>query len=169
MSTPRAAGVLDTSVFIATESGRQLDEALIPDEVATTVVTLADFTPACWLRRLPTTGPDASRHWIRLRTWRRCQLTMTRPERGRGCGSIWPRRGGGCGSTICGSLRSRHRVDCPSSPTTTTSLPSKAPLTWRSFESDPGNDRRQTRRRDGVLWQCSRRSTANQLSGIIVA
>ena len=36
MSTTRAAGVLDTSVFIATETGRQLDEALIPDEVAAT-------------------------------------------------------------------------------------------------------------------------------------
>jgi predicted nucleic acid-binding protein len=43
MSTTRAAGVLDTSVFIATETGRQLDEALIPDEVATTVVTLAEL------------------------------------------------------------------------------------------------------------------------------
>ena len=43
MSTTRAAGVLDTSVFIATESGRRLDEALIPDEVATTVVTLAEL------------------------------------------------------------------------------------------------------------------------------
>ncbi|WP_343601381.1 type II toxin-antitoxin system VapC family toxin [Mycobacterium sp.] len=43
MSTPCPAGVLDTSVFIATESGRQFDEALIPDEVATTVVTLAEL------------------------------------------------------------------------------------------------------------------------------
>lgn len=43
MSTTPAAGVLDTSVFIATESGRQLDEALIPDRVATTVVTLAEL------------------------------------------------------------------------------------------------------------------------------
>jgi predicted nucleic acid-binding protein len=43
MSAARAAGVLDTSVFIATESGRQLDEALIPEEVATTVVTLAEL------------------------------------------------------------------------------------------------------------------------------
>jgi predicted nucleic acid-binding protein len=38
-----AAGVLDTSVFIASETGRQLDEAQIPDEVATTVVTLAEL------------------------------------------------------------------------------------------------------------------------------
>ena len=38
-----SAGVLDTSVFIATETGRGLDESLIPDELATTVVTLAEL------------------------------------------------------------------------------------------------------------------------------
>lgn len=38
-----ARGLLDTSVFIASESGRGLDEARIPDEVATTVVTLAEL------------------------------------------------------------------------------------------------------------------------------
>jgi predicted nucleic acid-binding protein len=37
------AGVLDTSVFIAQESGRQLDTALLPDQVATTVITLAEL------------------------------------------------------------------------------------------------------------------------------
>jgi predicted nucleic acid-binding protein len=43
VTTAADAGVLDTSVFIATESGRQLDETLIPAEVATTVVTLAEL------------------------------------------------------------------------------------------------------------------------------
>lgn len=38
-----AAGVLDTSVFIAHESGRELDRTLIPDEIATTVITLAEL------------------------------------------------------------------------------------------------------------------------------
>ncbi|WP_370500619.1 type II toxin-antitoxin system VapC family toxin [Mycolicibacterium sp. jd] len=38
-----AAGVLDTSVFIAQESGRPLDIARIPDAVATTVVTVAEL------------------------------------------------------------------------------------------------------------------------------
>jgi predicted nucleic acid-binding protein len=37
-------GVLDTSAFIATETGRQLDESLIPAEVATTVITLAELS-----------------------------------------------------------------------------------------------------------------------------
>jgi predicted nucleic acid-binding protein len=43
VSAPSGAGVLDTSVFIATETGRQLDESLIPAEVATTVITLAEL------------------------------------------------------------------------------------------------------------------------------
>ena len=37
------AGILDTSVFIASESGRQLEATLIPEKVATTVVTLAEL------------------------------------------------------------------------------------------------------------------------------
>lgn len=36
-------GVLDTSVFIAAESGRPLDEAKLPDEAAITTVTLAEL------------------------------------------------------------------------------------------------------------------------------
>ena len=44
MSGTPPAGVLDTSVFIASETGRQLDESLVPAEVATTVVTLAELT-----------------------------------------------------------------------------------------------------------------------------
>lgn len=38
-----SAGVLDTSIFIAQESGRGLDSARLPDEVATTVVTVAEL------------------------------------------------------------------------------------------------------------------------------
>lgn len=38
-----STGVLDTSVFIAQESGRRLDASRVPDEVATTVITLAEL------------------------------------------------------------------------------------------------------------------------------
>jgi predicted nucleic acid-binding protein len=88
MSTTRAAGVLDTSVFIAPETGRQLDEALIPDEVATTVVTLAELhvgvlaatTSDIRAQRLATlesvadietlpVDDDAARMWARLRIY----------------------------------------------------------------------------------------------------
>jgi predicted nucleic acid-binding protein len=40
---PVATGVLDTSVFIADETKRQLRTELIPDKVATTVITLAEL------------------------------------------------------------------------------------------------------------------------------
>lgn len=36
-------GLLDTSVFIAAESGRPLDETAIPEETALSVVTLAEL------------------------------------------------------------------------------------------------------------------------------
>jgi hypothetical protein len=88
MSTARSAGVLDTSMFIATESGRQLDEALIPEEVATTVVTLAELhvgvlaatTSDIRAQRLATlesvadvemlpVDDEAARMWARLRIY----------------------------------------------------------------------------------------------------
>jgi predicted nucleic acid-binding protein len=80
------AGVLDTSVFIATETGRRLDESLIPAEVATTVITLAELnagvlaasTSDIRAQRLATlesvadmealpVDEDAARMWARLR------------------------------------------------------------------------------------------------------
>jgi predicted nucleic acid-binding protein len=43
MTDRHAAGVLDTSVFIATETNRELDTSRIPQELATTVITLAEL------------------------------------------------------------------------------------------------------------------------------
>jgi predicted nucleic acid-binding protein len=36
-------GLLDTSVFIASETGRSIDEALLPEEAAISVVTVAEL------------------------------------------------------------------------------------------------------------------------------
>lgn len=48
-----AAGILDTSVFIASETNRQLNTSLIPEQVATTVITLAELNAGVrWLGRL---------------------------------------------------------------------------------------------------------------------
>jgi predicted nucleic acid-binding protein len=88
MSAAPAAGVLDTSVFIATESGRQLNEAVMPDQIATTVVTLAELhagvlaatTSDIRAQRLATlesvadmetlpVDDDAARMWARLRIY----------------------------------------------------------------------------------------------------
>jgi len=81
-----AAGVLDTSVFIANETGRPLDESSMPEEVATTVITLAELNAGVLAagsaevraRRLATldavadmvalpVDEDAARVWARLR------------------------------------------------------------------------------------------------------
>ncbi|WP_102142706.1 type II toxin-antitoxin system VapC family toxin [Mycobacterium hubeiense] len=86
MSAPLQAGVLDTSVFVASETGRQLDDSLIPDEVATTVITLAELnvgvlaatTSDIRAQRLATlesvadmealpVDEEAARMWARLR------------------------------------------------------------------------------------------------------
>lgn len=80
------AGLLDTSVFIANGTGRQLDQTLIPDEVATTVITVAELnagvlaatTSEIRALRLATLDAvadmeallveeDAARMWARLR------------------------------------------------------------------------------------------------------
>ena len=86
MTDPVAAGVLDTSVFIAAETGRPLDASRIAAEVATTVVTLAELTTGVLAattsdvraKRLATldtvsdmevlpVDDDAARMWARLR------------------------------------------------------------------------------------------------------
>lgn len=43
MSEQPARGLLDTSVFIARESGRPLEEELLPDELAISAVTVAEL------------------------------------------------------------------------------------------------------------------------------
>jgi predicted nucleic acid-binding protein len=40
---PPSRGLLDTTIFIARESGRPVEENLLPDEAATTVITLAEL------------------------------------------------------------------------------------------------------------------------------
>lgn len=79
-------GLLDTSVFIATESGRELDTSRMPEEVATSVVTLAELQLGVLVatdadvraQRLATldtladmevilVDEDAARAWARLR------------------------------------------------------------------------------------------------------
>lgn len=86
MSDSHPAGLLDTSVFIATESGQQLDTSAIPDEVATTVITLGELNAGVLAatssdvraQRLATleavadmetlpVDEDAARAWARLR------------------------------------------------------------------------------------------------------
>jgi predicted nucleic acid-binding protein len=67
---PAARGLLDTTIFIARESGRPIDQDLLPDETATTVITLAELHAGVLAaadidtraRRLATLGSVADMH-----------------------------------------------------------------------------------------------------------
>lgn len=48
-------GLLDTSVFVALETGRSLDQAALPDEGAISPVTLAELKTGVLLARSPET------------------------------------------------------------------------------------------------------------------
>lgn len=97
-----AAGVLDTSVFIANETGRPLDESAMPGEVATTVITLAELnagvlaadTADIRARRLATldavadimalpVDEGAAREWARLR------VHLAQAGRRMGANDLW--------------------------------------------------------------------------------
>ncbi|GAA4721453.1 hypothetical protein APR04_001512 [Promicromonospora umidemergens] len=86
MSTPEQRGLLDTSVFIASESGRPLDASALPEESFVSVITRAELqagvlaardseTRARRLATLDAIGAlellpvdaGAASHWARLR------------------------------------------------------------------------------------------------------
>lgn len=96
------AGVLDTSVFIANETGRPLDESAMPEEVATTVITLGELNAgvlaACptdvRARRLATL--DAVADMVALpvdeeaaRVWARLRVHLAEAGRRMGVNDLW--------------------------------------------------------------------------------
>jgi predicted nucleic acid-binding protein len=126
-------GVLDTSVFIAEEQGRDLAAERLPDEAAISVVTLAELTIGAHLAEAETV------HAQRLRTVQAAQATYAalpvdeavaaafadwlRPH----AGMIRVRR-----SRTRGSLRQRAPMAHPSSPRM--GISTTSPST--SYESD---------------------------------
>lgn len=96
------AGVLDTSVFIANEMGRPLDESALPEEVATTVITLAELNAGVLAagsadvraRRLATL--DAVADMVALpvdeeaaRVWARLRVHLAEAGRRMGANDLW--------------------------------------------------------------------------------
>ena len=84
--TASQIGLLDTSVLIASESGRALDEAALPHQLAVSVITIAELhagiyaardteTRAAWLATLESISSlealpvdeAAAREWARMR------------------------------------------------------------------------------------------------------
>ncbi len=95
MTEPRSGeqqpsrGLLDTTIFIARESGRPIDEDLLPDEAATTVITLADLHAGVLIaadtdiraRRLATLESVADMHAFAVdeaaaRVWARMRVRL---------------------------------------------------------------------------------------------
>jgi len=113
MTEQFAAGVLDTSVFIATETNRQLNTSLIPEEVATTVITLAELNAGVLVARtaeiragrlrtldaVADTALPVDAEAVRLCALLRVHLAET---------------GEGSESMICGSRRSLPPTTCRS-------------------------------------------------------
>lgn len=96
------AGVLDTSVFIANETGRPLDESAVPEEVATTVITLGELNAGVLAagsadvraRRLATL--DAVADIVALpvdeeaaRVWARLRVHLAEAGRRMGVNDLW--------------------------------------------------------------------------------
>lgn len=96
------AGVLDTSVFIANETGRPLDESAMPEEVATTVITLGELNAGVLAagpadvraRRLATL--DAVADMVALpvdeeaaRVWARLRVHLAEAGRRMGVNDLW--------------------------------------------------------------------------------
>ena len=96
------AGVLDTSVFIATETGRPLDESAMPEEVATTVITLAELNAGVLAagsadvraRRLATLDAVADMEALPVdeeaaRVWARLRVHLVEAGRRMGGNDLW--------------------------------------------------------------------------------
>lgn len=96
------AGVLDTSVFIANETGRPLDESALPAEVATTVITLGELNAGVLAagsadvraRRLATLDAVADMAALPVdeeaaRVWARLRVHLAEAGRRMGVNDLW--------------------------------------------------------------------------------
>lgn len=95
-------GLLDTSVFIALESGRPIDEERIPDETAVSVVTLAELQAGVLVaadvdvraRRLATLDALSDIELIDIdesaaRTWARMRVHLAGSSRRVNVNDLW--------------------------------------------------------------------------------
>lgn len=102
MTTPAERGLLDTSVFIATESGRTLDEALLPQEVAISPITIAELHVGVLAardvetraRRLATLGAIADVESLPIdnavaAVWARLRVHLSEADRRLNVNDLW--------------------------------------------------------------------------------
>ena len=102
MTSAPARGVLDTSVFIASESGRPLDESMLPDESAICVVTLAELQAGVLAapdvqtraRRMATVQAAAELHVLEVErfvglTWAYLRVQLAKEGRRANVNDLW--------------------------------------------------------------------------------
>ncbi|HEV2087767.1 MAG TPA: type II toxin-antitoxin system VapC family toxin [Cryptosporangiaceae bacterium] len=102
MRTPPTRGLLDTSVFIATENARPLDESGLPEEVAVSVVTVAELHAGVLVtsgldtraRRLDTLSALADVHVLRIdehvaMQWARLRVHLAEAGRRVNVNDLW--------------------------------------------------------------------------------
>ncbi len=143
MTDQPAAGILDTSVFIASETDRQLNTSAIPDEVATTVITLAELNAGVLVAQTAEVRAGRMRTLDAISDMIALPVDEEAARLGRCCESITQKRGAGPGSMICGSRRSLPPSTCRSSHRMRTSTRSRASPISPSFVSNPGLSQRQ--------------------------
>lgn len=96
------AGVLDTSVFIANEAGRPLDASAMPEQAATTVITVAELNAGILVagsteiraRRLATLNAVADMVALPVdenaaRVWARLRVHLAEAGRRMGVNDLW--------------------------------------------------------------------------------
>ena len=96
------AGVLDTSVFIANEAGRPIDASAMPEQVATTVITVAELNAGILAagsteiraRRLATLNAVADMVALPVdenaaRVWARLRVHLAEAGRRMGVNDLW--------------------------------------------------------------------------------
>lgn len=96
------AGVLDTSVFIANEAGRPLDASAMPEQAATTVITVAELNTGILAagsteiraRRLATLNAVADMVALPVdenaaRVWARLRVHLAEAGRRMGVNDLW--------------------------------------------------------------------------------
>ena len=99
---PPSRGLLDTTIFVARESGRPIDEDLLPDEAATTVITLAELHAGVLAaadtdtraRRLATLESVADMHAFSVdeaaaRVWARMRVHLAETGRSVRVNDLW--------------------------------------------------------------------------------
>ncbi len=77
-----ARGLLDTSVLIASETGRRLDTDALPAEVFVSVVTIAELQAGVLAAADTVTRARRLATLDAVGGWRRCRLTLSPPGTG---------------------------------------------------------------------------------------